>query len=638
MVKAPAQARGANARATTFSMTAIMLLLAFSVWVYWPGINGPALLDDRSSLLVIKDLNESPELAMDYVFGDRSGLLGRSVSMATFVLEKLYLDEGIRGSKKVNIVLHAFNGGLVIWLLWLLMRQQKLPGYRAVAVLCGGLWLMHPLMVSSVLYAVQRMAMLATTFMLLSMISYTYWRLGTIATRRGTWLWLFASLVFFLLGMFSKENAIVTIPVVLLLEALWFRFRGAGEVTLDWLRRLTYGLIAGGATVMLGILVFGWDSLAARLVRRPFTLAERLMSESRIVWDYVGQLLWPQVSRMGLYHDDVVISKSFYEPLTTLYATLGWGVVVLVGIVLLRWQLGRWVVLAMAIFLVGHSVESTVLSLELYFEHRNYFPAIGFALGLAAFVTAFLRFAPQSQAPVTILLSMLLVLVSALTASQVQIWSKRSVLVLQHVNGHPNSPRANIDMATELASVGVLDEALVYSKRAYENSVIERLGDYEARDLALACMSGAEVPPEKIDNFAAGDTRRPLSSVTTLLTLVSMLQADRCPSFDRLRLADRMRELYLDDPNVRKGKSNIYANLAVLENALGRYDYAYAYADRMLTLVPGHRRGLLMKLHFATALGRTDEAQSIKDELLSYDEQGLLTVNEQQTLALYLEN
>ena len=622
---------------TVRALFAALLLMIFSVWVYWPGIDGPELLDDRSSLLVIKDLKDAPELAMDYVFGDRSGLLGRSVSMATFVLEKMYLDEGIRGSKKVNIVLHALNGALVIWMLWLLLRQQRIPGYRALAIVCAGLWLLHPLMVSSVLYAVQRMAMLATTFMLLSIISYIYWRLGVMAARRGAWAWLVATFGFFLLGMFSKENAIVTIPVILLLEALWFRFRGTGDAALTWLRNLTYGLIGSGATALLGILVLDWDSLAARLSKRPFTLAERLMSESRIVWDYVGQLFWPQVNRMGLYHDDVVISTSFFEPVTTLYATVGWVLVVLGGLVLLRWQLGRWMALAVAVFLVGHSVESTVLSLELYFEHRNYFPAIGFALGLAALCGTLLRFAPQSQAPVTGLLLMLLVVLSALTASQVQVWSKRSILVLQHVNGHPNSPRANIDMATELASVGVLDEALVYSERAYNNSVTERLGDYEVRNLALACMSGKAVPPEVIDNFAAQDERRPMSSVTTLLTLVRMLLADACPRFDSIRLANRMRELYLEDPNVRKGKSNIYANLAVLENALGRYDYAYAYTERMLVLAPQNRRGLLMKLHFATASGRTNEAQAVKDQLLQLDERGLLTVNEQQTLALYLE-
>ncbi|NND66092.1 MAG: hypothetical protein HKN19_00770 [Halioglobus sp.] len=625
-------------RPTAWALLAPGLLLAVTVWVYWPGIDGPALLDDRSSVLVIKNLKDSPELARDYIFGDRSGLLGRSVSMATFVLEKMYLDEGIRGGKMVNILLHAFNGGLVIWLFWLLLRQQDIPGYRAIAVICGGLWLLHPLLVSSVLYVVQRMAMLATTFMLLSLISYIYCRLSVQAGRRGAWAWLFAVLAFFLLGMFSKENAIVVIPVILLLEVLWLRCRGAGGVTLTWLRNLSYGLIAGGTAVLFGILVFGWDSLAARLSRRPFTLAERLMSESRIVWDYVGQLLWPELDRMGLYQDDVAISRSFTEPVTTLYATAGWALVLLVGIVLLRWQLGRWLVLAMAIFLVGHSVESTVLSLELYFEHRNYFPAIGMALGVAVLLAALLRRAPQAQVPLNLLLTMLLVVLSAATASQVQVWSKRSVLVLQNVSGHPESPRANIDMATELASAGALDKALVYSKRAYENSLTERLGDHEARDLALACMARKPVPPEAIDGFAARDERRPLSSVTTLLTLVRMLQADACPEFDRQRLADRMKVLYLDDPNVRKGKPNIYANLAVLENTLGRYDYAYAYTERFLIMAPRHKRGLLMKLHFATALRDTAAVNEVRTVLEEMDAKGQLNVREQQTLALYLEN
>ena len=118
------------------------LLLVLTAWIYWPGISGPELLDDRSSVLVIGDLRSNPERALDVVFGDRSGLMGRSVSMASFVLEKLYLDEGIAGGKKVNIVLHLLNGGLVIWLFWLLFRYLAVPGYRWLAVILGASWLL----------------------------------------------------------------------------------------------------------------------------------------------------------------------------------------------------------------------------------------------------------------------------------------------------------------------------------------------------------------------------------------------------------------------------------------------------------------------------------------------------------------
>ena len=156
-----------------------IFLAVLVAWVYWPGIQGPELLDDRSSILVIEDLENNRERAWDYVIGDNSGPLGRTVSMATFVIEKLYFDEGIPGNKRVNILLHIAIGGLLIWLFSLLFRQQGVPNYKGLALVLAAIWLLHPLLVSTVLYVVQRMAMLATFFMLLSAISYVYWR------RRG---------------------------------------------------------------------------------------------------------------------------------------------------------------------------------------------------------------------------------------------------------------------------------------------------------------------------------------------------------------------------------------------------------------------------------------------------------------------
>jgi len=618
-----------------------LLVLWCGVWAYWPGITGPELLDDRSSVLVIGDLKKRPELALDYIFGDKSGLLGRPVSMASFVLEKLYLDEGIRGGKKVNIVLHVFNGGLVIWLCWLLFRFLAVPGYPWLAVLLGAIWLLHPLLVSTVLYVVQRMAMLSALFMLLASISYVYWRLGLIAGKGGVVRFLPVP-VLLLLALFAKENAIALVPTLLLLEVLWFQFVGCDGKVIKWLRGTCYALIATGSIAMLSILLFRWDFLAARLHRRPFTLQERLLTEARIVWDYVGQLLRPQVARMGLYHDDVVLSRTVHEPLSTLYALLAWALLVLVCGVLLRWQGGRWLVFGVAWFVLGHSVESTVLPLELYFEHRNYFAAIGLLLVVGGLFAIIVKKWPEPKAPLLVCLGLCAVVLSAQTSSQVQIWSSRTLLLLNHLNAHPNSARANIDMASELARVGEIEAAYHYSRLAYEASAKgagsrERSGDHDIRDLALSCVANAAVPAAQIDKLGKDDPNRPLSSVTTLLTMVRLLQDNSCPQFDRLRFADRLAEIYLVEDFRLKASANIYSNLAVLENALQRYDKAYAYAERFLALSPDNKRGLLMKLHFATALGKTDAAAEVIATLQQLDEQGNLTVGEQQTLAMYLE-
>ena len=71
------------------------------------------------------------------------------------------------------------------------------------------------------------MAMLCTTFMLGACISYVYWRRQL---SRGRFSVALAGLVGlnFLLAVFAKENAVVVIPVLLPIEALWFRFEGVG--------------------------------------------------------------------------------------------------------------------------------------------------------------------------------------------------------------------------------------------------------------------------------------------------------------------------------------------------------------------------------------------------------------------------
>ena len=40
-------------------------------------------------------------------------------------------------------------------------------------------------------------------------------------------------------------------------------------------------------------------------------------------------------------------------------------------------------------FFVGHTVESSIISLELVFEHRNYFPAIGLFIGVGCGLQSF---------------------------------------------------------------------------------------------------------------------------------------------------------------------------------------------------------------------------------------------------------
>jgi hypothetical protein len=622
-------------RLVPLAMVAVILL--FAAWVYWPGQSGPALLDDATSVLVIGDLKQHPELAWDYIFDDSSGPLGRPVAIASFVLEKLLLDDDLATSKRVNILLHLFNGALVTWLFWLLFRAIATPGYRWLALALGAGWLLSPLFVSTVLYVVQRMAMLSATFMLCACVCYACWRERL---RRGAFsVTLFCLMALcILLAVFAKENAVVVVPTLLALEALWFQFADERGRPIRWLRGVTLGLITLGGVTAVVVLAAYHDGLAAAFHRRYFTLDERLLTQGRVLWDYVGQLYFPEVFRMGLYHDDVVVSTSFNQPPTTRYAIAAWLAVLACFCVLLLRRGGRYLAMGIAWFLLGHGIESTVLPLELYFEHRNYFPGIGLFLLLGAMFATVVRHWPQTSAPLLVYLACYVLWLATLTGSQVQIWSSRPLLVLTNLNAHPDSYRANADMAVQMANLGQFEEAQKYSARAFALSVAgERSGDHDIRDLALACIANQAVEPQRINQLGSANPGRPFGSVVTLQTMVHLLQDDVCPKFDRVGFADRMAQIFLAQEATATASASIYLGLAVLENALQRWEYANGYIDRFLHLAPANAEGLLMKLHFTRALGKVADADEVMATLQAMQQSGRLTVGEQQTLSLYVE-
>ena len=57
---------------------------------------------------------------------------------------------------------------------------------------------------------------------------------------------------------------------------------------------------------------------------------------------------------------------------------------------------------------------------------------------------------------------------------------------------------------------------------------------------------------------------------------------------------------------------------------------------KFLALSPNNVRGMLMQLHFTTALGLEHEQAALLERLLALQAAGTLDEGQQQTLALYL--
>ena len=120
--------------------------------------------------------------------------------------------------------------------------------------------------------------------------------------------------------------------------------------------------------------------------RRDFTLGTRLLSEARIVVDYIIWTVLPTPSALSFYHDDFTISTGLLTPWTTLASIA--GLVALTAFAV--WVRARrpLVALGTALFLGCQLLTGTILPLELIYEHRNYFASFGLMLALVPLLAA----------------------------------------------------------------------------------------------------------------------------------------------------------------------------------------------------------------------------------------------------------
>lgn len=273
-----------------------------------------------------------------------------------------------------STAIHFVNAVLVCLFVMILLKRcyPELPvWYRKLFAFCGSaLWACNPLQSQAVIYITQRMTLLVALFLLLALISYWIARQAGSPKRKLAYAGL--CLLAFLFAVGSKENAFI-FPVLLLSTELAF-FSNKFDL------RKHFRLVALALTGLIGLAALViWQYGLGRLIQRIFsgnesTLWEQLMTEARIVLYYISQLLLPLPSRLAVL-PDVQKSSSLFDPPTTFFSCL----TILVLFALAIWQWKRRPLLSYAIgwYFIGHLVESTILPIELMFEHRAYFPSIG---------------------------------------------------------------------------------------------------------------------------------------------------------------------------------------------------------------------------------------------------------------------
>ena len=610
----------------------LWVALLCTAWIYWPGLNGPSLLDDGANLRGLQSLQESSSYTEDVVRGNSSGPLGRPVSMLSFALTQLITEGVVRDHKYHNLLIHLTCGCFLVWfsLLTFRMLGYKRPAMGAVVV--GWLWLFSPLFVSTVLYPVQRMAQLSCLFMLAGLLVYQKGRLRQIEHGKG-WLVIGWVPIFSLLAVFSKENGALLLPLVLVVEIYINRFRAKDERDTRWLRRIH--LMGIAPLCLVGALFIYSYYASAGYGIRDFSLGQRLLTESRVLWDYIGQLFLPNIRLMGVFHDDFPISTTLWEPLTTCFALACWAGLLVLSLHALKRDSLKLAAFGLIFYLVSHGVESTFLPLEIYFEHRSYLGAAGLYIALVAFaIKPCQQFWPSSVLAKIVLL-MLVCWLPMQTSALATVWSNGKLLDLHSLSGHPNSVRANAQLAVRYAGEGDFQRAIDYSRKMHQLDGKELDFTYHLRDLVLACMANQAVNEEVIrrvefDRYSIGDG----DAMNNLQLLSSTVQDGSCLNFPTEKFAEHMyKSIILASSYLVPEKA--LGVLAGLENYLGRYNNADDYAQRWIQRAPNNPKPWLMSLYFNLLLDRVDVADSARQKLFEMEALGLLTHEQKDDLQLF---
>lgn len=418
----------------------LLLIISLSIITYWPGLSGDFLFDDYPNLEALGHLDgvRNWETFRAFVFSGWSGPTGRPLALASFLLNDNTWPSHAPWFKQTNLYIHILCGLLLCWSTLLLARNFKtLSEQQAqwIAVLTCALWVLHPYMVSTTLYVIQRMAQLATLFSLAGIVLYLHARLQLAQTPKRAYFWMtFAVGAGTVLATFSKENGALLPLLILVIE---FCLPKQGKPAWQW-RAIFLWLPSIAIAVILARYINFSDN---PWPNRNFNMIERLLTEARIVCEYLLHLFVPRIEGNGLYQDGYVISKGLLQPFSTILA-IGFLTSLLIFAFCIR-RTAPVITLAILFFFSAHLMESTVVGLELYFEHRNYLAALFLFLPLAWYCVVF---TPRFKL-LPLIAVVILAILASMTWLRANLWSDNDKLELYWVQSATNSPRAINSMA-----------------------------------------------------------------------------------------------------------------------------------------------------------------------------------------------
>jgi hypothetical protein len=605
-----------------------LFVLALIAWLaYRPGLTGGFLFDDFVNLDALG--NSGPvdnwRTFWRFITSGTSDPFGRPLSLLSFLIDAQDWPADPAPFLRTNVLLHLFNGALLFALLRRLETAVGSHGARRelIALFASGVWLLHPLWVSTTLYVVQREAILPATFTLLGLLAFGEGRMRMASSdgREGVGLAI-AGLAFgTLLASACKANGVLLPMFAWVLDAtIYRRFDETARMgeparrQWRWLRIPLLILPSVAVFAWVGSFLLLWN---APLATRPWSIGQRVLTEPRVLLDYLQLLFMPRVLSTGLFNDGYLASKGLLHPSITAVA-----LVLIAGLVILGFAMRkRQPVLAAALlfFFAGHLLESTAVPLELYFEHRNYLPTLLLFWPLAGGLCRW----ETTRCARAALAATVLAIFATITWQRADLWGKPAEMAALWARQNPGSSRAQATAAISQFELERPDRALIRLEPAWRRHPLDMQIAFNYVNAACATRGLTATDKRGVADVLQHAPEGALMVHNWIEKAIRVAADGRCPGLgledvglwiDATAASPLMSRHYVRDEDIEPLRAELALVRHRPEEALGHFNVALSTVTT--PDVAARQASMLAEEgYYEQALAHLDEYERLKDRV-----------------------
>lgn len=612
---------------TLLSCAVIIISGGFS---YLNSLLNPFIWDDIylvSENLHIKNLSYIPRLFFENVYHQEMiGKFYRPVLMGSFAFDYHLWGADPFGYHISNILIHLGNALLVYGLIRLIFRREFL------AFLTAMLFVLHPVQTEAVTYISGRGDPLAAFFCLLSLYFFiAYTDFGGYRRR----LYFGASVLSFLLAIFSKESAAI-FPLALIFYEACFRRDGLkGKRSAKYAAYFAILLIYG--IIRYFVLLDVKDTM---MVGKFLSLSNRFCLVPPIIVIYLKLLLWP----VGLHMErsDFLFDRPHFFLDHRVIFTLSL-LIVLAAVVWLARKRRREVFFGFGWFALMLLPFLNIIPINAFIaEHWLYFPSIGFFLLISSLLISLFRFG-SIKLCIASLIIIILAMSGTLTIRQNYVWRNPVAFYRYTLKFSPRSTRLRVNLGAEYFKLGLykdaeteLREALavepagIYSYSGYINlgSALYWQGEkkeaFEAYGKAIKLNPGSSLGYWYMANILSvdGQTKKSIwfyrkaaeltpSNASYWLTLGNVYTKNK----EFTEAVEAYKKALSAYPSFFEARINLgvaYSKQGLLKEAFKEYEEA-------LKLNPENPQGYYHIGNVCAAIGQTKKAKEFWEEALRKD-------------------